>query len=277
MFTDSEEEVAKGPGGAKGDPLVKRLTVLCRRRDEPDKKITRCIGAENGCTHTAAMPRNKIRIFNHAADCEHLPKGLREEINASMAKDAPSVKLANIQSQLNDIPPPAKRLRLDEYMSTSSQSLSPSSTLRPTTSTQRSVAPAARKAKQAEIKAQLDFDTVKLFCVGGIPINKVNLPEWKALLQHANPLYEPMSASTLEDSLIPREASRVRTLALEYLRTCENLSITFDGNTTRMPQSIYTIHVTTADRRVFLFEGNEASEDSHTADHLFAAVKEASI
>jgi hypothetical protein len=150
------------------------------------------------------------------------------------------------------------------------------STFRPLTAPQRSVALSARKAKQAELQAQLDLDIVKLFCVGGIPVHKVNLPEWKALLQHANPLYEPFSASTLEDRVIPQEASRVRMLALEHLRTCENLSITFDGNTTRMPQSIYTIHVTTADRRVFLFEGNEASEDSHTADHLFSAVSDVS-
>ncbi|KAJ8580563.1 hypothetical protein M405DRAFT_889192 [Rhizopogon salebrosus TDB-379] len=42
------------------------------------------------------------------------------------------------------------------------------------------------------------------------------------------------------------------------------LPITFDGNTTKMPQSVYTVHVITPVHWVFLVEGDELSEESHT-------------
>lgn len=127
----------------------------------------------------------------------------------------------------------------------------------------------SRKAPIQQLSTQLDADIVQLFCVGGLPPSKVDLPEWKTMWKHAVPDYVPASASTLKEYHIASEASFICTKQLEHLRICNNLSITFDGQTIRLPQSVYTIHIITPDRRIYFFEGNEASEESHTAEHLF--------
>jgi hypothetical protein len=57
-----------------------------------------------------------------------------------------------------------------------------------------------------------------------------------------------------------------------WLRHEDNLSITFDGNTTGGRDSIYMIHIITSDRRVYLFEGNSPSDKSHDAEHLFSII-----
>src|SRR4051794_3033386 len=100
--------------------------------------------------------------------------------------------------------------------------------------------------------------------------------EWKAMWKHANPHYIPASSTKVIDYLLPRESGYVRGLSLQQLRGSKNLSLTFDGNTTRFPQSIYTVHILTPERRAYLFEGNEASEESHDADHLFRLVSRVS-
>jgi hypothetical protein len=45
---------------------------------------------------------------------------------------------------------------------------------------------------------------------------------------------------------------------------------------TQLPQSIYTIHVITSDRHVYFFDGNEASDQSHTGEHLWKCMKDVS-
>jgi hypothetical protein len=128
-----------------------------------------------------------------------------------------------------------------------------------------------------KLKEQLDYDTMCLVCVGGIPPTTVDLPEWKKLWRDGNSDYEPASSTTLVDTYIPQEACRIESHTLEYLQTCDNLTITFDGGTTRLPQSVYTIHIITPDRQVFLIEGNEASAESHTGHSLYLVLKRVSL
>jgi hypothetical protein len=149
--------------------------------------------------------------------------------------------------------------------------LAPSESVR-----QTSIFPAQRKARVAALKDQLDLDVLKLVCVGGIPPSKVDSKEWKTMWKHGNPDYEPASAAVLTESQIPNEAARIETLQLEHLRTCENLTLTFDGNTTKLPQSVYTAHVITPDRRVFLVEGDESSAESHTGEKIHEVLKQVS-
>ncbi|KII84265.1 hypothetical protein PLICRDRAFT_358654 [Plicaturopsis crispa FD-325 SS-3] len=139
---------------------------------------------------------------------------------------------------------------------------------------QPSVLALSRKAKAQELALQLDVDILKFVCVSGMPPKRVDLQEWKTIFLHAAPTYTPVSSTTMEDTQLPRECARVKTLQLRRLQKCENLSLTFDGITTRAQESIYTWHVTTEERETHLFEGNVASGDSHTAEHLWAVGKE---
>jgi hypothetical protein len=77
-----------------------------------------------------------------------------------------------------------------------------------------------------------------------------------------------MSSTVLVDDHIPGEAAWVCKLTLDYLNTQFDLTVSYDGATTKKPQSVYTISSTTADGHSFLIEGNEASDESHTGEHI---------
>ncbi|KAF8576918.1 hypothetical protein K439DRAFT_1622505 [Ramaria rubella] len=104
------------------------------------------------------------------------------------------------------------------------------------------------KAGRDHHKRQLDFATMKLICALGIPLDVVRSAEWKEVFKITSPNYIPASASTIEG---------------------------FDSGSIRYPQSVETILVTTADWESFLVQGHEASDVSHTADHVENVIVEA--
>jgi hypothetical protein len=292
MFIDAEPTLAKGPGGAKVDPLLDQVSKMAYLKTKPKKLIVRCVGAAYGCTHTWAAPRWKTRIFKHAIGCNKLDSvnaTLRDKVRTAMAGESLGDRVEkNLLSAPEDSQPPAKRAKVTSPLPDSplpdSTAATPTGIIhistdpvpsKPAKSTkQTSIFPAQRKARIAALKDQLDLDVLKFICVGGIPPSKVDSKEWKTMWKHGNPDYEPASAAVLTESQIPNEAARIETLQLEHLRTCENLTITFDGNTTKLPQSVYTVHVITPDRRVFLIEGDESSAESHTGEKIREILKQ---
>ena len=130
-----------------------------------------------------------------------------------------------------------------------------------------------QKACIEKPKDQLDFDTMLFICISGIAPLRVDLPEWKTLWKHGNPDYIPASAAVLTNVHIPNEAACISLLQLAYLQTWDNLTITFDGNSTKCHDSAYMFHVWTPDRRVFLFEADESSLESHTGVKLVNVLK----
>jgi hypothetical protein len=285
MFIDADLKEAKGPGGAKTDPLLDLVSTMAYMKSNPGKLIVRCTGAAYGCTHTWVAPRWKTRVYKHAAGCNKLDSidpTLRDKVRTAMAKESLGDRVeSNSMFASEDGQPAAKRLK-----KMSSSSLTPplesathfTTPSKPAPSVrQTSIFPVQRKARIAALKDQLDLDVLKLVCVGGIPPSKVDSKEWKTMWKHGNPDYEPASAAVLTESQIPNEAARIETLQLEHLRTCDNLTLTFDGNTTKLPQSVYTAHVITPDRRVFLVEGDESSAESHTGEKIHEILKQVSM
>jgi hypothetical protein len=118
------------------------------------------------------------------------------------------------------------------------------------------------------LQAQLNLAIINLICAACLPPTLVDYAEWKKLFTIANIRYHPMSSTTLVDDHIPSQAARVRKMTIEYLKTQFDLTVSYDGATTKLPQSVYTVHFTTADGRSFLIEGNEASDESHTGEHI---------
>lgn len=121
---------------------------------------------------------------------------------------------------------------------------------------------------RAELKKNVDLRIIKLLCVRGLVPKVIDSQEWKNVLEAANPKYTPTSSSTFVDVLIPAEAAKVRKKQLEMLKKLWHLTLTYDGATTQKPQSVYTIHITTQDRRVFFIDGAELSKEAHTAEHV---------
>jgi hypothetical protein len=132
----------------------------------------------------------------------------------------------------------------------------------------------AKVTGRKEKHGRLDLAVVQLFCVAGLPTNLAAWQEWKNLLAITDPSYRPASRDTLEYEHIPGEQEHVKEVQIAYLKTQDDLTISFDGGTSRGKQSFWTVHVTTAARQVYFVEGREATSVSHTAVWIKGLVME---
>ena len=108
-----------------------------------------------------------------------------------------------------------------------------------------------------------------LFCVSGLPLRILDTPQWKRLMETATKFkYKPTSSTMVSGTFIPAEAALVRSHQVAFLQLLVNLTITFDGGSTRKPSSVYTIHISTADRECFFMEGHDATDEKHTAAYI---------
>ena len=135
----------------------------------------------------------------------------------------------------------------------------------------------SKKAGREEKKRQLDYLIMRFIVVGGLAISKLDMQEWRDVWAVATPEYSPPSATTMEDVLISQEAKNIKKQSTQHLKAREDLTLTFDGNATRSQESVYTIHVTDPDRRVFLMEGKNASGVSHIAEYIHGELKKVSL
>lgn len=130
---------------------------------------------------------------------------------------------------------------------------------------------ATLRAEGAKIKAQshqkfqeeVDLLIVRLICVRGLVPNVIDSPEWKELMQKLNGIYRPTSSNVFCDKYIPSEASFVRKSQIEILKKEENLTLTFDGTTSRRQESFYTAHATTPARETYFLDGHEGTGEHH--------------
>ncbi|KIN98369.1 hypothetical protein M404DRAFT_10556 [Pisolithus tinctorius Marx 270] len=132
----------------------------------------------------------------------------------------------------------------------------------------------ARKLFQQEV----DHIILHLICVCGVAPTLVDSPEWKELMAKLSPRYHPSLSTTFVNNYIPKEAVAVRQSQLAELKKHNNLTLTFDGMSTREPQSLYTVHATTPSRETYFLDGYEDSTSRHTInwvkEKLFKTINE---
>jgi hypothetical protein len=63
---------------------------------------------------------------------------------------------------------------------------------------------------------------------------------------------------------------------MAILTNQKNLTLTFDGNSTQKPQSVYTVHVTTKDCNSYFVDGYEGSDEHHTVNWVKGKILKAS-
>ncbi|KAG8945373.1 hypothetical protein FRC04_000823 [Tulasnella sp. 424] len=132
-----------------------------------------------------------------------------------------------------------------------------------------SVAAIVRREGLEQLNTRFNSAVLQFICAGNLPPSIVKLKEWHNMIFIANSTIKMLSATTFSDSAIPKEAAYVVEKTYEHLKKGRNHTLTFDGATTRYPQSVYTVHVTAAkSREAYLIAGNEASTASHTGEHL---------
>lgn len=293
-YVDAPPEL-KGIGGTVAEPLLDLVVgpgeVFLADDPGPNRKrYVRCEGAAYGCPAKWVAPRASGRVINHASQCQKLDnigdgtlrdqclakmigKSLGERVEKNPEQKAPEPS-AKTPSEESDNPPPSKRPR-DATSVEPQSSSTPSTSVQPVTKPlkQATVVEYGRKARIQALKDQLDFDAMIFVCVSGMAPSKVDLPEWKTMWKHGNAEYAPASAAVLTEVHIPNEAARISLLQLSFLQTQDNLTVTFDGNSTKRQDSAYTFHVWTPDRRVFLFETDESSLESHTGVKIAKVLK----
>ena len=125
-------------------------------------------------------------------------------------------------------------------------------------------------------KENSDYHLMKCIVCCGIPPKVVDSAEWKDMMAALNPFYHSPSSTTLTEKLVVNEAAKVATAIDQFLSGCQNLTITFDGGKIRRPKSTYSVHVTTASRRTFCMELDDASQLSHTATYILEVLERVS-
>ncbi|CDO75074.1 hypothetical protein BN946_scf184703.g4 [Trametes cinnabarina] len=256
-----------GEAVASGRPVkeeTRAFAVKCRHK-ESNKKYWRCLAPR--CTFFRAGPPQPKRILKHAMVCRAFPVDERRKANEFAAAYSLGAKLGEVQEE--DV----RAASSNKGGTTERSAGSPAGGVAVVSHAgsqpkQKTLGGAVLAVGREELKAKLDFHIVKLICVRGLIPNVIDSREWKDFVHTANPRYKPTSSSTFADVHIPAEAAKIRILQIEYLRNQTHLTLTYDGATTQKPQSVYTIHVTTQDRRVFFMDGAETSRDSHTAEKV---------
>lgn len=286
QYRDLPAKIPRGPGGRPAAPIFSELAVYTSFKDKPEvEPFYRCAGAESGCDKTYGS-RALARVLAHAQGCTHLSAKLRQKAAEEQSKDAPGALVTTLsesnasgsksQPKTSPSPFPTSDFTFTASTSTSAVSSNGRSSSQPSSKGFQPLASPVmatflkqgRQKKANTLKVSLDHAILRLICVGGIPPSKVDLPEWKDMWQIGNPEYKPVSRSTLEDSQIPKEAAWIKEQMKAVVSEMEDLTLTFDGGTTKALKSIYTVHITTPDRQTFLWVGHEASDRSHTAEHL---------
>ncbi|KAI8992852.1 hypothetical protein BD414DRAFT_521402, partial [Trametes punicea] len=253
---------------------TRMFAIKCHDK-ESGKMHWRCLGPR--CTFFRAGPPQPKRVLKHAMVCRAFSVDNRRKANEYAAAYSLGAKLGEVQNQ--------------EAMS-SGDAVGGASTRAGKSSSGRSQSGASMAASgvlanragsqpkqmtlggsvlatgREELKTKLDFHIVKLICVRGLVPNTIDSQEWKDFMLAANPRYKPTSSSTFADVHIPAEAAKIRILQIKFLQQQTHLTLTYDGATTQKPQSVYTIHITTQDRRVFFIDGAELSRDLHTAQKV---------
>ena len=237
----------KDGAGRKVNTVTDQLSVACSHV-ESKTQYWKCIAP--ACNHFRAGNRQQSRILKHAIECPHLSSKLKGLANdMAIDRNAPGAKVNPMVVQVDAEGEEATHKKAKTVQSTLA-----------------SVAVATGKIKHQD---RVNLAIVELFSVSGIPARVLDLPQWKDFVDMAtHSKCNPPSSTMLMQKLIPAQAALVRKYQADFLRTCVNLTLTFDGGSTRKPSSVYTIHITTADRETFFVEGCDATDERHTAEYI---------
>src|SRR5260370_33558551 len=127
--------------------------------------------------------------------------------------------------------------------------------LESTSKSQPSVLMIARNASQEKKFMHVNNAIIDLICVSGVPPEFFSGQPWKNFMAVTDPMTHTSSASTFAHTFIPAEATHITEEVFQKLRKQINLS--FDGGTTHAIQSIYHVHVITAEKHTaYLVEGD---------------------
>ncbi|KAF8119348.1 hypothetical protein EV363DRAFT_1199666 [Boletus edulis] len=261
-YISSDEDADTRSGGARTLQLLLKISKPCRLAAENGtgvQKLVRCL-ASKGCHKNWVWPRNRQRILVHAKTCDYLPDNLRREALEHIASNG------SAQSLSGPLVPPTSQVPTEKAIKRQKTG--------PTTERQigKEMDAFLTKGKK-QWKGHVDKALMKFAVCAGIPPTVFDAAEFKELASILNSSWNPPSSSTITGRLIPEEAAEISVSIRKHLQECRNLTITFDGGKIRRPKAIYTIHVTTPERRTFCMAIDDGSRLSHSATYIVEALE----
>jgi len=242
--------------GRKVKPATERLSVACLHT-KTNKLYWRCIAP--GCKHFQAGNRQQTRILFHAMGCPHLTAELKGFANdAAIAQNSLGAKVnpKEVHVDAENQGAPYKKAK----------------------TVQQTLTNIATTTGRTKYQDEVNLAIVELFAVSEIPASILDSPQWKKFVGVAtHSKCNPLSSTILTEKLIPAEAALVRKYQTDFLRTCLNLTLTFDGGSIGKLSSVYTIHITTAERETFFMDGCDATGERHTAEYIEGLVTKVRI
>ncbi len=270
ITTDEDEDNRRG--GAKLDPLLKKISYPCRKVSDPERdKVARCIGSVR-CHSSWAWPRSQQRVFKHAAGCPWVPVELRAAVEERLAlkasKSAPVIPTVRSRDD-----PEADDSSPDDTTAVSPSSDACAAKRTRTDASQPSLEQAARQHGRKLLKQRADLELTHVLVDCGIPSRVVDHPRFLRFCSTLNSAYVAPSSTTVRDKLVPNEAARIHVELTKQLTQIRNLTLSFDGGKTRRPRGVYTVTVTTPARQGFLYDLQDTSKVSHTAEYLLEVME----
>ena len=271
------ENGGMGVGGKKmGRPSKEIIQKLAIKYEDKHtgNLYWACIAHKNAldmrCNHLRKGNAQESRIIAHALECPKISESLKKWVAQYAANSAPGAKLGGTalvevgerKEDASILPERSGDSGMSAIFSKGKEASKPLK--------QPSLDLIIGEKGKAQDQTEYDHAMVLLVAVGGVVPNLFDKPVWKHVVKvltkngtHRNT--RRTSASTVLDSLIPRENAYVEKCVRKHLATQQNMSITFDGTNTKK-DSVYTSHVTTEDRQTFFTEAINASEYSHNAE-----------
>lgn len=99
------------------------------------------------------------------------------------------------------------------------------------------------QAGREKLNEKVNLIIVKLICVNGLVLRILDSDEWEELMNALNPKYKVTGLDKFKRQYILNEVQHVWKKVLEILCGLKNLTVSFDGNTIRKQQSVYSMHV----------------------------------
>ena len=245
-LNDDTKGKAKGRGGAKSFQWLDLTTKTVNIIGSDDKKHVYC----NFCRKTWGHPCQPTFIGPHLIHkCRKCPEVQKQAATDSLISRSLTTALMGSDNDGSNVEQGGMQ------------------------NSQPSIAMLARKAGQDKTLLKVNSSIVDMICAGGIPPEFCSTIWWKNFMTEMDPLMQTASTTTFAQTYIPAEATCIMEQVIGKLQRIKNLTILFDGGTTHVVQSIYTVHIITPiDCVVYLVEGNSASDVSHTAEHISKVV-----
>ena len=263
-LSDTEHEIPQTmmPIGRPRLNVLDQLTIELPTIRGPWKY--RCGGA--GCTKVW-KPRTRAHVLAHCKGCLKHTSAMWHLAASVSAKQSPGALVsASSTLSLTAKPLQPERSQSKALVWPPTTQLMPVSTGAVAMPQNDSPFFGPRSCKQ--LHEALDFAIVKFICVGRLPPTLADLPEWKEMFVLQTPTYAPASRMKLMDSHIFSEQENVWALQIDELKKHRHLSVSFDGGSIRLGESLYTVHATTPTHKVFLLEGQEGTGESHTGEWI---------